>query len=183
MTPNEIKRTSKFLSLVLRHRPGIIGLKLDKNGWADTNELLTKVSKKKMPLTLETLKIIVKENNKKRFAFNEDYSKIRASQGHSIKIDLALAPSTPPATLYHGTVAKNIPSIKRLGLLSQKRNHVHLSKDIDTATNVGQRHGKPIILIVQSGQMHRDGIPFYLSENKVWLTEQVAPKYIDFPEN
>lgn len=181
MTPNQIKKISKFISLVLRHKPQVIDLNLDENGWADTAELIAKINQK-MPLTLEALKTVVAENNKKRFAFNADLSKIRASQGHSVKINLALKPSTPPPILYHGTVAKNISSIKKLGLLKQKRNHVHLSKDIGTATNVGQRHGKPIILIVQSGQMHQEGIPFYLSENKVWLTEQVDAKYIDFPE-
>lgn len=169
---------SKFLSLILRHKPETIGLIVDNNGWADVLELIEKSNKHDVKLDFERLNLIVEKSDKKRFAFTSDYSKIRASQGHSINVDLNLKEAFPPDILYHGTVLKNIESIKTHGLLKKERHHVHLSKDTETAIKVAIRYGKPIILVIDSKQMTEDGIKFYLSENEVWLTEIVAPKYI-----
>lgn len=169
---------SKFLSLVLRHKPETIGLMLDENGWADVSELLEKFNASGTTLTFDELKVIVDENSKKRFAFNDDFTKIRANQGHSIEVDLKLQSKTPPAILYHGTALKNLDSIKEKGLLKGERQHVHLSDNIATATQVGSRHGKPIVLEIDTAAMLADGHVFYLSENKVWLTDFVPAKYI-----
>ncbi|UCA58381.1 RNA 2'-phosphotransferase [Chryseobacterium rhizoplanae] len=178
MNKIETKRISKFLSLILRHQPETIGLKLDENGWADVEELRERSAKKKVYFSLEELDEVVETNNKKRFAFNEDKTKIRASQGHSINIDLALEALQPPDFLYHGTAEANISSILEKGIEKRSRQHVHLSADKETATKVGMRHGKPIILTIRTGKMYEDGIAFYLSANGVWLTEFVDPKYI-----
>lgn len=178
MNEIEIKKISKFLSLILRHQPESIGLKLDENGWADVEELRTKSAKKRMYFTLEELDEVVETNNKKRFAFNDDKTKIRASQGHSIDIDLALETLQPPEFLYHGTAETNISSILEKGIEKRNRQHVHLSADKETATKVGMRHGKPIILTIRTGKMHEDGLFFYQSANGVWLTEFVDSKYI-----
>ncbi|WP_336686858.1 RNA 2'-phosphotransferase [Chryseobacterium bernardetii] len=178
MNEIETKRISKFLSLILRHQPETIGLKLDENGWADVEELRERSAKKKVYFSLEELDEVVETNNKKRFAFNEDKTKIRASQGHSINIDLALEALQPPDFLYHGTAEANISSILEKGIEKRSRQHVHLSADKETATKVGMRHGKPIILTIRTGKMYEDGIAFFQSANGVWLTEFVDPKYI-----
>ena len=175
---NQHKRASKFLSLVLRHKPETIGLVLDINGWADTNELIEKFSNHDLKLTIDELKLIVENNDKKRFVLSEDFSRIRANQGHSVEVDLQLKEAAPPDELYHGTAAKNIETIKIQGLLKGSRHHVHLSTDIETARKVGMRYGKPVILIVDAKQMNKDGYKFFFSENAVWLTEFVLPKYI-----
>lgn len=174
----ELKHISKFISLVLRHQPEVINLHLDENGWADVTELLDKMNKKGIKINIDTLNTIVETNDKKRFAFSDDKTKIRASQGHSIEVDLALKPVTPPAVLYHGTTAKYLESIFKTGLQKQSRQHLHLSETIDTAKAVGSRHGKPIILTINAAQMHSDGYQFYLSANNVWLTEMVPVQYI-----
>jgi putative RNA 2'-phosphotransferase len=171
---------SKFLSLVLRHKPEEIDLKLDENGWADVEELIDKVNKRAMKLDLETLDYVVETNSKKRFAFNDDKTKIRASQGHSIEIDLGLEPVQPPEFLYHGTAKANIDSIKLDGIVKRSRQHVHLSIDSETAHMVGSRHGSPHILRIKALEMHNDRYKFYLSANKVWLTDEVPVKYIIF---
>ncbi|HBV17850.1 RNA 2'-phosphotransferase [Chryseobacterium carnipullorum] len=178
MNEIENKRISKFLSLILRHQPEIIELKLDENGWAEVNELITKSAKGRMHFSFEDLKEVVETNNKKRFAFNEDKTMIRASQGHSIDIDLALKTIQPPDFLYHGTAEANISSILGKGIEKRSRQHVHLSADKETATKVGMRHGKPVILTIRTKEMHDDGIAFYLSANGVWLTDFVDAKYI-----
>lgn len=179
---NEIEKgkISKFMSLVLRHRPEQIGLNLDENGWTLVVDFLVKMNAKGNNLDIEKLEEIVSTNEKKRFAFNEDKTKIRASQGHSVTIDLALKEITPPDFLFHGTVQKFIDEIKEKGLLKMSRQHVHLSKDEETAVKVGSRRGKPIILIVNTSKMHQDGFKFYQSENGVWLTDNVPSKYIQF---
>jgi putative RNA 2'-phosphotransferase len=177
---NDIQ-VSKFLSLILRHQPGKIGLTLDENGWADTQELIQKANASNLRLTLNRLKSIVEHNDKKRFSFSADFTKIRASQGHSLSLDLQLQEVTPPAELYHGTTTRNIESIKKQGLLKGRRHHVHLSADRETARKVGMRYGKPVILTVNSRQMHQEGNKFFLSENGVWLTDFVLPKYLSFP--
>jgi putative RNA 2'-phosphotransferase len=178
MTETEKKKTSKFLSLILRHQPETIDLILDENGWANVDELREKCSKHKISFTLEDLDEVVETNDKKRFIFNEDKTKIRANQGHSIEIDLALKPQQPPEFLYHGTAQNNVESILENGIEKRNRQHVHLSQDKETATKVGMRHGKPLILTIKTGKMFEDGILFYLSENNVWLTDFVDAKYI-----
>lgn len=180
MNHNDTKRYSKFLSLVLRHKPQTIGIKLDENGWAEVKVLLDAMNKNGKNIDINILKEIVETNNKKRFAFNDDMTKIRASQGHSVDIDLKLEPVKPPRELYHGTAKSNYDSIFKSGLQKRGRNHVHLSKDKETALEVGLRHGKPIVLIINSGDMNMQDIKFYLSENGVYLTDFVDPKYISF---
>ena len=180
MTKNERTKVSKFLSLVLRHKPETINLELDENGWADTQVLLTKINVNGIRLTLEGLKEIVETNDKKRFAFTSDLSKIRANQGHSIGVDLKLEEQAPPDMLYHGTADKNLESIKEKGLLKGQRHHVHLSENKSTAIQVGQRYGKPIVLTIRAGEMNQKGKKFLLSSNGVWLTDFVSSEYIDF---
>lgn len=180
MTVNLV-RMSKFLSLVLRHKPEEIGLSLDPNGWADVDELIRLANERGTPLTRTVLQQVVAENDKKRFALSDDGLRIRASQGHSVDIDLALSPSAPPETLYHGTASRFIDSIRTSGLHSANRQHVHLSLDVPSAIKVGQRHGKPIVLVVKAGAMAAAGHTFFLSANGVWLTEKVPVEYIDFP--
>jgi putative RNA 2'-phosphotransferase len=175
------KHISKFLSLVLRHQPGKIGLTPDKNGWVGVSELLARLNENGHPVTRELLEEIVANNNKKRFAFSEDFTLIRASQGHSIEIDLDLEQIAPPALLYHGTAEKNMESIFASGLKKQNRQHVHLSDNTETAKNVGSRHGKPVVLHVNTEQMQKDGFVFFLSANNVWLTDEVPAKYLSIP--
>jgi len=180
MTTQNTRRISKFLSLILRHKPEKIGLTLDKNGWAEVTAILEKSNLK---FTMETLEEVVRTNDKQRFSFNADKTKIRANQGHSLKtIDLELAPQVPPSFLYHGTVPKFIQLIKSAGLKKMSRQHVHLSPDRKTAFTVGTRRGVPVILSIRSGQMQADGYSFYLSKNGVWLTDHVPPQYIEFKE-
>jgi len=174
-------RLSRFLSLILRHHPEKIGLQLDAQGWADVDELLKKADTSGRRITREMLLQVVRDNDKQRFALNEDQTRIRASQGHSISIDLGLEPTVPPDVLYHGTVDRFLASIRDRGLVSGDRQHAHLSRDQATATKVGQRRGKPKILTVDSAGMHRDGMLFFLSVNHVWLTDHVPPNYIRFP--
>ncbi|WP_312075120.1 RNA 2'-phosphotransferase [Chryseobacterium sp.] len=178
MNEQHKKKTSKFLSYVLRHHPELIGLDLDQNGWANVDELIKKSTNDTQGLTFEELCEIVETNDKKRFVFNEDKTRIRANQGHSIAIDLNLKPQQPPEFLYHGTAQANVDSILENGIEKRSRQHVHLSLDKETATKVGMRHGKPIILTILSGKMHQDRNLFYLSENGVWLTDFVDAKYI-----
>ena len=177
----ELVKLSKFLSLILRHKPEVIGLMLDAQGWADVNELLHKAQASGKNINSETLAEIVRRNEKQRFGFNEDFTKIRARQGHSIAVDLQLQPKTPPVLLYHGTVERNLPSIKEKGLSRQNRQHVHLSEDVPTAQQVGSRYGKPVVLPIEAAKMHAAGHTFFLSENGVWLTHSVEPPYIHFP--
>lgn len=174
-----LKPFSKFLSYVLRHKPDAIGLTLDAEGWANIDELIAKSDK---PLTHDLIREIVKTNAKHRFILSEDGTKIRANQGHSIKIDLGLQPQTPPPHLYHGTATRFWDTIQTQGLKPMNRNHVHLSADTQTAHSVGSRHGKPIILVIDAEKMRADGHDFFQSENGVWLTKAVAPKYITPPQ-
>ncbi|MFK7748643.1 MAG: RNA 2'-phosphotransferase [Kordia sp.] len=174
------KSISKFLSYVLRHNPDKLGITLDENGWTSVAVLLEKINVGAYSLSMEELEDVVATNNKKRFAFNEDKTMIRASQGHSVNIDLGIQPKEPPNYLYHGTVEKFITSIQEKGLIKGTRQHVHLSADKETAINVGSRRGKPIILTVRSGEMHAQHHNFYQSENGVWLTETVPTEFIEF---
>lgn len=177
-TEKEITHISKFLSLVLRHRPEIIGIVLDENGWTAVPTLIERMQAAGTNIDLPLLKAVVATNNKKRFAFNEDETMIRANQGHSVEIDLAYEPKEPPSILYHGTGQQSIEVILKEGLHKRSRHHVHLSADADTAKAVGQRHGKPVVLQVAALQMHREGHVFYQSTNGVWLTEHVPAGYI-----
>lgn len=178
MNEQQKKKTSKFLSYVLRHHPELINLNLDENGWANVDKLIIKSTNDSQGFTIEELDEIVQTNDKKRFIFNEDKTRIRANQGHSIDINLALIPQQPPEFLYHGTAQSNIDSILEKGIEKRNRQHVHLSQDKETASKVGMRHGKPIILTINTEKMFDDGIEFYLSENNVWLTDFVDIKYI-----
>lgn len=173
-----MKNTSRFLSLVLRHKPDNIGIKLDKNGWVLVETLLEQLDKHNYPTTLEELDTIVETNDKKRFAFNDDKSMIRASQGHSVEVDLKLKNKRPPIKLYHGTVDRFLKSILKDGLKKMNRHAVHLSADIGTASNVGSRRGDAVILEIQSARMFIDGYKFQESANGVWLTNEVPVKYI-----
>ncbi|HKX27397.1 MAG TPA: RNA 2'-phosphotransferase [Blastocatellia bacterium] len=173
-------KTSKFLSLVLRHNPGKIGLQLDQAGWTLVEELLSKCRAHGVKLTAEELREVVARNDKQRFSYSEDGLMIRANQGHSIEVDLEYEPALPPAVLYHGTAEKFLPSIKEQGLIKGRRHHVHLSADLETAHRVGQRHGQPVVLRVRAGEMQEAGFLFYLSANGVWLTEQVPVPYLLF---
>lgn len=178
LTEQEKKRISKLLSLVLRHSPETIGIELDENGWANVQELIGKCEKYRYHFSMDDLVEIVETNDKKRFSFNEKRSMIRANQGHSVNIDLALTPVEPPEYLYHGTATRFVESINEKGIVKQSRQHVHLSKDKETALKVGSRHGKPIVLTIMAEQMYKDGILFYQSANGVWLTDYVDVKYI-----
>lgn len=177
----DMVRLSKFLSLVLRHKPEEIGLSLDDQGWAEIDELLRLANQGGRQLTRHLLERIVKENDKQRFAFSDDGLRIRASQGHSLQVDLALPPQKPPELLYHGTASHSVDSIRVYGLHKRQRQHVHLSRNAETATRVGQRHGRPVVLVVRAQQMFDAGHQFFLSANGVWLTEHVPVVYLDFP--
>jgi putative RNA 2'-phosphotransferase len=171
-------RYSKFLSLVLRHDPGAAGLTLDRAGWADVGQLLTASAARGFPGSLEALQEVVATNDKQRFAFSPDGSKIRARQGHSIAADVGLSALPPPDVLYHGTAERFVAPILSSGIHSGTRQYVHLSVDVSTATRVGQRHGRPVVLRVDAGDMQLAGYEFFLSENGVWLTREVPSKFV-----
>jgi len=181
VTDSHVK-ISKFLSLVLRHQPEKIGLTLREDGWVLVSDLLQACADHGVPLTAETLNDVVCTNVKQRFSFSADHSLIRANQGHSIKVELGLAPLAPPMTLYHGTATRFINSIKQQGLLKGQRHHVHLSDNQQTAIDVGSRYGKPAVLIIASERMNKDGHLFFRSANGVWLTHHVPVNYISFPD-
>jgi len=184
----ELIGVSKFLSMVLRHKPDMIGITLDANGWTDVKELIDRSntfqkSEGFTPMTKAILDEVVADNDKKRYEYSEDGWQIRACQGHSVDVDLDLDAKTPPKYLLHGTAKQFIQSIKSNGLNKRKRNHVHLSKDHDTAVKVGSRHGTPHVLRIDTEAMRKDGIDFFLSNNDVWLVDEVPSKYIDFNYN
>ena len=178
MNPQRLVKISKYLSKHLRHQPERLGLELAPGGWVDVEELLAACRRHEFPVTPAELEEVVAKNDKKRFSFDETKTKIRANQGHSIEVDLQLEPRTPPDILYHGTGEGNVGAIERNGLLKMSRHHVHLSADISTAKAVGMRKGRPVIFEVNAAEMYRDGWVFYRSENGVWLTEEVPPKYL-----
>lgn len=169
---------SRFLCLILRHKPEEIGITLDDHGWANVEELVKGVSKK-YEFSVDILEEIVRTDNKQRYSFNEDHTKIRANQGHSIFVDVELDPIEPPEYLYHGTGVKYVESIRETGLVHKSRLYVHLSEDVETARDVGNRHGRPIIYRICSGKMHREGFVFYKSKNGVWLTKRVPVEYLE----
>ena len=169
---------SKFLSLVLRHKPEAIGLVLDEAGWASVPALIALARKAGTHLSAEMISEVIASNDKQRFALSPDGQRIRANQGHSIPVDLGLEPQQPPAVLYHGTATRFLDAILNEGLKPGNRQHVHLSPDEATASKVGKRHGKPVILRVDTGLMYNDGHAFYQSQNGVWLTAHVPPTYL-----
>ncbi|SDH79284.1 putative RNA 2'-phosphotransferase [Actinokineospora alba] len=169
-------KLSKRLSKALRHDPAHLGLTLDAAGWTDVSAVLAALR-----VDRETLDAVVAENNKQRFAYDETGTRIRASQGHSVPVDLGLLPATPPDVLYHGTVAAALPSIEADGLRPMNRHHVHLSATRETAVTVGARRGKPVILVIDAARMAADGHVFHVSANGVWLTDHVGPAYFDLP--
>ena len=173
-----LKETSKFISLILRHKPETIGIALDEHGWAKVDELIAGVGKSR-PFTMADLEEIVRTDEKQRFSFNDDKTLIRANQGHSIPVDVELEELEPPEVLYHGTGEKYVSSIETQGILPKTRLYVHLSADYDTAVKVGSRHGKPVVFRVSSGKMSSDGFRFYRSVNGVWLTKEVPVGYFE----
>jgi putative RNA 2'-phosphotransferase len=174
-------RISKFLSLVLRHDAARIGIALDEHGWTDVATLLDACAAHGMAMTREELERVVATSDKQRFALSEDGTRIRANQGHSVEVDLALEPVAPPTLLYHGTVARFLDSIRAQGLLRGARHHVHLSADVETARRVGGRRGDAVVLVVRAGEMAATGHEFFCSDNGVWLVEHVPASYVEFP--
>ena len=176
------KQISKFISLILRHKPEVIGITLDEHGWADVNKLVAGVRKVYPNFGKAQLYLIVENDEKQRYSFGHHGTKIRANQGHSIPVDVELKAVAPPRILYHGTAKKYIDSIMKDGLVPRSRLYVHLSLDIETAYNVGLRHGKKEseveILRIMASDMYEDGYEFFLSENGVWLTKEVPVKYL-----
>jgi len=181
MTDKEAIKTSKFLSLILRHEPGRVGLTLGEAGWVGVEELLQAVNRGGVAITLDQLKHIVATSDKKRFAFSDDGQRIRASQGHSVEIDLQYPPRTPPEILYHGTATRFLDGIRKGGLQKMGRHDVHLSADTKVTSQVGGRHGKPALLVIRAGAMHRADFVFRCSANGVWLVDHVPPQFIEFP--
>lgn len=172
-----LKDTSKFIALILRHKPEEIGIRLDEHGWADVAELITGISERQ-PFSMEMLEEIVASDEKQRYSFSEDRTLIRANQGHSIPVDVELEEKTPPDILYHGTGEKYVSSIDNEGLIPKSRLYVHLSKDTETAVKVGSRHGKPVIYRILAKEMSADEYRFFLSANGVWLTKEVPVRYL-----
>jgi putative RNA 2'-phosphotransferase len=177
MQPDAVQ-ISKFLSLVLRHKPDTIGLKLDAQGWAVIDELIAKSHAAGTRFTREDLLRVVQTSDKQRFSLSEDGQGIRAAQGHSVAVDLGLTPRVPPTVLYHGTATRFVDSILSEGLKPQARQQVHLSADEATARRVGQRHGTPVILKVDALRMHAKGFAFFMADNGVWLADQVPAEFL-----
>lgn len=171
-------KTSKFLSLILRHKPEVVGLTLDENGWISVDKLIKACDEYGKKFSFAELKEIVETNDKKRFAFDESERKIRASQGHSLEIEIEFEEKVPPKILFHGTAEKKIGIIFAEGLKKMSRHHVHLSEETETARNVGIRYGKPVIFQVDADAMTAENFKFYVSANGVWLTEEVPPKFL-----
>lgn len=171
----------KYLSMILRHRPEVADVRIDEHGWAEVDQLIKGISRHR-EVDFDLLLDIVNADSKQRFSFSEDMKRIRANQGHSINVNVQMNELTPPDMLYHGTGKKSVNSIMKQGILKKDRLYVHLSKDFETAVNVGRRHGKPVVFRVHSGRMHTDGYRFFLSDNGVWLVKHVPAKYIEITE-
>lgn len=169
--------------MILRHKPEEIGLELDAAGWANVDALLSAMQQHGFQITVDQLVKIVDTDEKSRYQFSNDRKRIRASQGHSIAVDLGYRPEEPPDVLYHGTASRFVESIRKIGLQKRDRHHVHLSVSPEVASAVGKRYGQPVILIIDAARMNRDGLVFYRSENNVWLTEEVPVRYISFPSD
>lgn len=176
-------RLGRFLCLVLRHHPEVAGISLDAHGWADVGALLQGVCDAGWQIDMETLDRIVQKDNKQRYSFNKDRTKIRANQGHSIRVDVELRKVQPPQYLYHGTAARFLPTIQAEGIQRMNRQYVHLSSDYQTAVAVGRRHGSPVVVLrIEAGAMSQSGVAFFRSENGVWLCDYVPPEYFSVAE-
>jgi putative RNA 2'-phosphotransferase len=178
MDRRQLVRISKFLSKHLRHAPEALGLTLAHGGWVEVVDLLAGCARNGFLITREQLEVVVSENDKRRFSFDDSGTRIRANQGHSTEVDLQLVAQTPPEVLYHGTASDTLPVIRKNGLQRMSRHHVHLSSTVPTALKVGARHGVPVVLIVDAAAMHRAGFPFYCSDNGVWLVDAVPLEYL-----
>jgi putative RNA 2'-phosphotransferase len=178
MDEREALAASKYLSLVLRHRPESAGVALDQHGWVEVDVLLPALARRGHAITRVELEQLVRESDKQRFALSADGARIRANQGHSLPVDVELVAAAPPPRLFHGTVARFLPSIRAAGLAKMERRHVHLSATRDLATLVGRRRGEPLVLVVDAHAMVAEGHTFYLSANGVWLTDHVPPRFI-----
>lgn len=169
----------KYIALILRHKPEVIGIAIDEHGWANVDELITGISKQYCDFNMSQLEKIVASDDKQRYSFNETKTLIRANQGHSISVDVELEKKCPPEVLYHGTATKYETSIDESGLVSKSRLYVHLSVDIDTAITVGKRHGEPVIYKILAENMQNAGYDFFLSANGVWLTKCVPKEFLE----
>jgi len=179
LTSKEKVSISKYICIVLRHKPEIAGITLDANGWADVNDLIDSIRKNKRKfITINNIKEINSTSDKQRFTFNDDYTKIRANHGHSVSVDLELEERKPPAVLYHGTSTKSIKNIMANGIKSMSRLYVHLSSDEEAASKVGKRRGILVILIIDAQLMYNDGFKFYKSANNIWLTKFIPVTYL-----
>jgi len=175
-------RTSRFLSYVLRHDPASVGLRLDYRGWARTEDLIRCAGSTGVVLSEETLRTIIRESDKPRFSLSDDGARIRANYGHSVSVVPELEAAGPPPVLYHGTATRFVASIREEGLTPRGRRHVHLSTDRETAIDVGGRHGRPVVLTVDTRGMREAGAEFLRGPGGLWLTEHVPPEYLGFPE-
>ncbi len=178
MNDSRLIKISRYLSRHLRHAPSRIGIQLAPGGWVPVSELLDACQKNKFPVQLSELKEVVAKNDKQRFSFDSTGNLIRANQGHSVEVDLQLQPAVPPDILYHGTGSTAVESILSQGIRKMSRHHVHLSADVQTARQVGARHGIPAVFAVDAAAMQGDGHPFYCSANQVWLVDFVPPNYL-----
>lgn len=173
-------KISKYISLILRHKPEVIGIELDRNGWCDIDALIEGINKSGELITRDILESIVINDDKQRYSIDNEKNRIRANQGYSISVDIELELRVPPTVLYHGTVGKFISSIKEQGLVKGQRQYVHLSQYSKTAVTVGKRRGIPIILEIDSKRIHEDDYKFYISSNNVWLCDHIPRAYIQF---
>lgn len=178
MDAQSLKKISKRLSFVLRHRPDSVGLELGEGGWVRVVDLLAALASNGKPVSQTVLERVVAENDKQRFEFSEDGLRMRARQGHSAEVDLGYQPATPPEVLYHGTATRHLDSILQQGLVKGRRHHVHMSTDQETMIAVATRHGKPVLLSIDAKRMHADGHEFFVTGNHVWLTDHVPPEYL-----
>lgn len=179
---NELMSISKFLSYILRHKPEEIGLSLDAEGWAQVDELLAKARQAGRPIDKEALHQVVEKSEKKRFSFSKDGKKIRANYGHSIPVSLEFETHEPPEFLFHGTAVQFLPLIREHGLGPGTRQYVHLVTDRSTATDVGRRHGKPVVLTIKAHMMYTKEFDFYKTEGGIWLIKDVPVQYIIFEQ-
>lgn len=175
---DRLTRTSKFLSYVLRHELGALGLELEPGGWVSVDTLLDRAQAEGRSIDRTLLEQVLDRGDKTRFALSDDGTKIRANYGHSVDVNLDLVPTSPPSHLYHGTAKGTLPSIREQGLRPQSRQYVHLSSSRDEAVRVGTRHGSPVVLTVEARRLHESGHALYRSTAAVWLTEAVPPEYL-----